>query len=86
VPEERWPELVRAATFSAMRAAAGRASPDPAGILKDHEAFFRRGTSGAGRDLLSEGEMARYRDRARTLADPDMLTWLHREGGRAPGA
>jgi hypothetical protein len=48
-----------------------------AGILKSNAAFFRRGTSGAGREILSDEEIAGYHARAAQLAPPDMLTWLH---------
>jgi aryl sulfotransferase len=78
VPEGRWPELVEAATFAAMRTKSGVLVPDPAGIMKDHDAFFRRGTSGAGRELLSDAEYTNYLVRAESLAPADMLTWLHR--------
>lgn len=43
-------------------------------------AFFRRGTSGAGRELLTSAELARYHAHAARFAPADMLTWLH--GGR----
>ncbi|NED97684.1 sulfotransferase domain-containing protein [Phytoactinopolyspora alkaliphila] len=85
VPEERWPALVRAASFDQMRADADRVAPDPAGIMKSKAAFFRSGTSGAGRDMLSDDELARYRARAAELAPPDMLAWLHRDA-HAPDA
>ena len=77
IPPVMWPSLVRAATFGEMRAAAAAQLPHPAGVLKDPLAFFRRGRPGAGREALSEGERARYHARARTLAEPDMLGWLH---------
>ncbi|UQU64962.1 sulfotransferase domain-containing protein [Couchioplanes caeruleus] len=78
VPEERWPTLVEAATFAQMRARADRLAPDPAGIMKDRNAFFRRGTSGAGRELLTPEELLRYEHRAAELAPADLLAWLHR--------
>jgi hypothetical protein len=83
VPEQTWPGLVEAAGFASMRARAAELAPDPAGILKDTTAFFRRGSSGSGRELLSDMEFAHYQDRAATMAPPDMLDWLHR--GRAHG-
>ena len=76
VPERVWPELVRAATFEKMRAAADRLVPTN-GILKSNAAFFRRGTSGAGREILTPGELAAYNARAAHLAPPDLLAWLH---------
>ena len=72
------PELVEAAGFARMRARARDLAPDPAGILKDTGAFFRRGSSGAGLELLSDAEFAHYLDRAATMAPDDLLVWLHR--------
>jgi len=79
VPTRRWPPLVEAATFARMRARADWLAPDPSGILRDRTAFFRRGRSGAGRELLTADELARYRARAARLAPPDLLAWLHRD-------
>ena len=79
VSEAAWPRLVGAASFEHMRANADLTAPAPAGILKDRVAFFRGGVSGAGRDLLTDGEVARYRERAAELAPPELLTWLHAE-------
>lgn len=80
VPADTWPRLVEAATFTRMRANARELAPDPAGILKDPHAFFRRGTPGAGRELLTEEEHAHYHRRAAALGgQADMLAWLHGE-------
>jgi aryl sulfotransferase len=76
VAEETWPALARAASFEAMRAQADRLVPT-AGIFKDNAAFFRRGTSGAGREILTEDELAAYHARVAQLAPPDLLAWLH---------
>jgi aryl sulfotransferase len=78
VAEEQWPELVEAATFTAMRRRATALAPDARGVLKDRRAFFRRGRSGGGAELLTPAELARYHRRAAGLADPQLLTWLHR--------
>lgn len=78
VPEARWPALVHAARFEQMRATAARQAPDPAGVLKDPGAFFRRGYSGAGAEVLSADELARYYARTARLGPPDLLDWLHR--------
>jgi aryl sulfotransferase len=48
-------------------------------VLKNSTAFFRRGRSGAGRDVLSAAELAHYHARAAQLAAPDLLRWLHRD-------
>jgi hypothetical protein len=78
VPETRWPALVDAATFASMRSRADLLTPNPSGILKSNQAFFRRGTSGAGRELLSDAELAHYEARVSAMAPPDLLQWLHR--------
>jgi hypothetical protein len=82
VDEERWPGLVRAATFDAMRDRSTEFVPDTLGVLKDGAAFFRRGVSGEGRTVLSDDELARYRARAAALAPADLVSWLHRDGDR----
>jgi hypothetical protein len=79
VPEQAWPSLVQAATFTAMKSSADQFVPT-AGIFKSNAAFFRRGTSGAGREVLSDEEIAAYHARVAQLAPPDMLTWLHAPG------
>jgi len=78
VPDQVWPSLVEAATFTTMRQRAEHLAPDPSGVMRSRPAFFREGRSGAGRDLLSEAELARYHERAARLAPPDLLDWLHR--------
>jgi aryl sulfotransferase len=85
VPERAWPALVQAATFEAMRSSADRLIPS-AGILKSNAAFFRRGTSGAGREVLSDDEIAAYHARAAQLAPSDMLAWLHSPGSNPADA
>lgn len=84
VAEETWPALVRAASFEAMRGRADQLVPT-AGIFKDNAAFFRRGTSGAGREILDTQELADYRARVAQLAPPDLIAWLHRHR-RGPAA
>ena len=77
VPERAWPALTQAATFERMRDRSDRLIPGTQGIFLDTASFFRRGTSGAGREILSDEEMAAYHARAAQLAPPDMLEWLH---------
>jgi hypothetical protein len=80
VPEDKWPSLVKAATFKEMRTVADQLQP-----LKNlrekgtSESFFRRGSSGEGRGLLTEAEAARYRTHAAQVAPRELLAWLHRD-------
>ncbi|MEU1239953.1 sulfotransferase domain-containing protein [Micromonospora parva] len=78
VPDARWPALIEAATFGRMRERADQLAPDTLGVLRDRLAFFRRGGSGQGRDLLDEPARSRYQQRVAALAPPQLLTWLHR--------
>jgi aryl sulfotransferase len=82
VPAQAWPALAEAATFEQMRLGADRLLGSP-GVLKSATAFFRRGTSGAGREQLTDAELAHYHERTATMAPHDLLTWLHRPQRRA---
>jgi aryl sulfotransferase len=76
VPEHAWPALAEAATFEHMRDRADILVSPPPGTSAA-ASFFRRGTSGAGHEILSDDEMAGYYARAAQLAPSDMLDWLH---------
>ena len=78
VPDEAWPALIEAASFATMKARADDLAPNPNGVLRSNAQFFRRGSSGAGREQLSADEMDHYLARAALLAPPDLLAWLHR--------
>jgi aryl sulfotransferase len=79
VPGSPWPALVQAATFAAVRSNAGQLVP-ATGIFRSSEAFFRRGTPGAAREILSTEELAAYHARVAQLAAADLLAWLHAPG------
>jgi aryl sulfotransferase len=80
VAEDRWPRLVRAASFDSMRSNAHTMVPagGPSHWV-DPTAFFNRGTSGQWRDLLDDADLARYAARVRALAPDDLVDWLHRD-------
>lgn len=78
VAAQTWPGLIRAASFEAMRGHADNLVPT-AGLFKDNAAFFRRGTSGAGREILDAQELAAYHARVAQLAPPDLIAWLHKQ-------
>jgi hypothetical protein len=78
VAEQSWPALVEAATFEHMRDRDDVLVPPPPGIAANNALFFRRGTSGAAREILSDEEMAWYHTRVARLAPPEMIEWLHR--------
>lgn len=78
VPESVWPALVEAATFESMRSRSDELVPDAMGVLKDRSRFFRSGTSGAGRAVLSPEELREYEQRVVGLAPAEVVAWLHR--------
>ncbi len=78
VEEERWPGLVRAASFAAMRERAAELTPDTLGVLVDRGRFFRSGRSGEGRAVLSPDELAAYEERVASLAPAEVVRWLVR--------
>lgn len=81
VAEDRWPDLVRGATFANMRANAESLTPNRLGVLKDTRAFFRTGRSGGGAAVLTPDELAAYHRRVKGMAPTDLVAWLHRGAG-----
>lgn len=79
IADEVWPELVHAATFDQMRSNVHDLVPDRKGVFKDKAAFFRRGRSGSGRELLTEDELATYRAHVATMGPADLVAWLHHD-------
>ncbi len=79
VVEDRWPQLVQAASFDFMRANADRVAPDTTNrIWKNNESFFHKGQSGQWRELLDDAGVERYFARVQQLCAPDLSAWLHR--------
>jgi aryl sulfotransferase len=71
---DRAEELAEHAALGAMRARASELAPDAG---RGNEPFFRAGGRREWRDLFSEADHVRYRDRADQLAPPDLLAWAH---------
>jgi hypothetical protein len=83
VPEARWPDLVKAASFEEMRRNADRFAPAVTeSVWRDNRKFFNRGTSGQWRTLFEEGDQDRYEARVRELAHAeDLVAWAHGADG-----
>jgi hypothetical protein len=52
--------------------------PDASGAMVDAGACFRRGSSGAGAEVLAPEELAAYDERAAYLIQPQLSAWLLR--------
>ncbi|MEV6347738.1 sulfotransferase domain-containing protein [Actinoplanes sp. NPDC051851] len=79
IPEDAWPGLVEAASFSRVKERADVFAP--VGPLRDRAAFFHRGVNGSGSEVLGESGLESYRKRLLGLAKPDLVEWLR--GGSA---
>ena len=78
VPEDRWDELVPAASFTAMKERADVLAPDTVHDLwKSNSQFFDQGRSGRWREWLSDDDMPRYDARVAELVEPDLARWAH---------
>jgi aryl sulfotransferase len=78
VPDDRWPELVKAATFAQMRDNAAIVAPNTdVAIWRDNAEFFHCGTSGQWRTLLDDADQRRYDERVAHIVAPDLADWIH---------
>ena len=81
VDEGRWPALVRAARFDAMKQRAGDLAPGAhLGEWKSAGDFFRRGRMQAWREALGPQSLALYERALAERYEPEFRRWL--EGGR----
>ena len=74
VTSSRVGELAEHATMGAMRAQAADLSPE---LWPSHESFFRAGGAREWRDIFTEAEHERYRQRSQELVAPEVLAWAH---------
>jgi hypothetical protein len=78
VPAQRWPSLVKAASFEEMRRRPSTTAPE-ADVYLDDAAFFKKARKGEWRHILdNEQDLRRCNDRAVALAPPELLAWMHR--------
>lgn len=78
VDENKWAELVTAATFDRMRERADELAPQVThGFWNENTNFFHTGTTGQWLSFFGEDDVARYEARVRELAAPDFAEWVH---------
>jgi aryl sulfotransferase len=80
IAETVWPDLVQAATFVAMQGRASELAAEAShdGFYNDRDQFFRKGSTGQWRQLLSDEELPRYAARVAECAPADLAAWIHR--------
>lgn len=82
IDEERWPELVRGATFEQMKGNAVKMAPGATqGLWKEASNFFHKGTSQRWKGLLRPDQSEAYEKAASERLEPALARWL--AGGRA---
>lgn len=82
VDESRWPALVEAAGFEAMKRGADDTAPGAhLGEWSSNADFFRRARMGDWQSGLSPESLTLYEEVSRERLDPALKAWL--EGGRA---
>jgi hypothetical protein len=80
IDEAKWPALVAAARFSAMKAHASETAPGAhVGEWANDSNFFRKARSGEWRSALSTENLALYEQAATEKLPPELKCWL--EGG-----
>ncbi|HYB98679.1 MAG TPA: sulfotransferase domain-containing protein [Candidatus Limnocylindrales bacterium] len=78
VPEEKWPQLVQAASFESMKARAAELAPlSEENGWKDNARFFHKGQSGQWQGMLNEESLKLYERLLAERIPPDMAEWLH---------
>lgn len=80
VPDARWPDVVRRATFDDMKARADEVVPYPEAFDGGGSGFLHSGTNGRWRDVLTPDELARYDARVAEVLPSDAARWMA-EGG-----
>jgi hypothetical protein len=82
VDEAKWPALVAAARFSAMKAHASENAPGAhVGEWANDGDFFRKARNGEWRSVLNAENQALYERITQEKLEPDLKRWL--EGGRS---
>lgn len=79
VAEERRPLLLHHCSFDYMKAHAGKVAPLGGGLWQDGPGrFIHKGTNGRWRDVLTEGDVARYLELAERNLGAECAAWLER--------
>ncbi len=76
IPAARWPVVVDGCTFESMRADADKVGNFERAFEGGAKSFLFKGVNGRWREVLTEGELRRYRHRVEELLAPEAARWL----------
>jgi hypothetical protein len=81
VPEQKWPILVKAATFESMKSNADNIAPDAEkNLWQNNAGFFNSGKNGQWKEQFSEEDIAVYHQQLKKRASPELARWLENGG------
>ncbi len=83
IPDSLWPAVVERCRIDAMRETARATWDAERGFEGGADAFFNKGGSGRGTQLLSDAQLARVRAHCDELLPAEAVTWLY-QGGPVP--
>jgi aryl sulfotransferase len=89
IPESKWAAVIDRCTFESMRRVEGDADPMQMAFEGGIKGFIFKGTNGRWRDVLTDDELARYRDAVGKFLTDEMAAWLEHgslASGRRPEA
>jgi Sulfotransferase domain. len=89
VDPRHWSDQVGRCTFEAMKHRAAEIGEFERNFVGGGESFLHKGTNGRWRDVLSDDELARYRDAVGKFLTDEMAAWLEHgslASGRRPEA
>ena len=79
VDEQKWPELVKAATFESMKAKANDLAPDvDKGVWRDNDRFFNKGSNGQWNAVFTDREIGLYEAAMAQRLEPALAQWLEK--------
>lgn len=83
VPEEKWDDIMHHTSFKYMKENAVEMSPPGAEVLLENGAtnFINKGTNGRWVGLLSEEDVDRYEEKAKSELGTECARWLAKGGG-----
>jgi len=84
VDARHWPDQVARCTFEAMKRRASEIGAFERNFVGGGESFLHKGTNGRWRDVLTDGELARYREAVAKFLTGEMAGWLE-HGSLASG-
>ena len=76
IPAALWPGVVERCTFERMREDADKVGDFQRIFEGGAESFLFKGTNGRWREMLTEDELQRYRDRVEEVLVPEAAHWL----------